>query len=199
MVIEMKSFKLLLCVAVLFCLAAQVYAQAGQSPASNTFSDPAINEMKQYLDSSKKSDLSEKGKPPANSPLAKVGAGQIEPQNYFLKADLFMNGIAANNSYMIAVPEFVNVSRANPGWTILDIRAGAEYSAGHIENAMNIPISDLVTLMNMIPAGNKIAVYGDSDADAAFGVMALRVFGDRAAYILQGGLPAWQAAGMPVV
>lgn len=195
----MKSFKLLLCVAVLFCLAAQVYAQAGQSPASNTFSDPAINEMKQYLDSSKKSDLSEKGKPPVNSPLAKVGVGQVEPQNYFLKADLFMNGIAANNSYIIAVPEFINVSRANPGWTILDIRPGTEYSAGHIENAMNIPISDLVTLMNMIPAGNKIAVYGDSDSDAAFGVMALRVFGDRAAYILQGGLPAWQTAGMSVV
>lgn len=195
----MKFCKLLLCTAVLFCLAAQVYAQDEQSPAANTYSDPAVKEIKQYLDGPTLPDQSEKGKPPAGSPLAEPAAGQAASQNYLVKADLFLDGITANSLYVITVPDFINNSRADPKWTILDIRPSEKYNAGHIENAMNIPAADLVLMMNMIPAGNKIVVYSDYDINAAFGVMTLRVFGDRNAWILQGGVPAWQAAGMPVV
>ncbi|HSD57202.1 MAG TPA: rhodanese-like domain-containing protein [Methanotrichaceae archaeon] len=197
----MKFCKLLLCTAVLFCLAAQVYAQAEESPAANTYSDPAVKEIKQYLDGPTLPDQTEKGKPPARSPLAEpvAGQGQAASQNYLVKADLFLDGITTNNLYMITVPDFINNSRADPRWTILDIRPSERYAAGHIENAVNIPFADLVLMMNMIPAGNKIVVYSDYDTNAAFGVMTLRVFGDRNAWILQGGVPAWQAAGMPVV
>ncbi len=197
-VVDLKFYKLVLCMAVLFSLAAQVYAQAGQSPASNTYSDPAVNEIEQFLDD-KKADLSQKGKPPAGSPLAEPTAGKAEPQNYLVKADLFMDGLKANGLYVMTIPEFINSSRSDPSWTILDIRASESYAAGHIENAMNIPVGDLVLMMNMIPVGNKIAVYSDYDTNAAFGVMTLRVFGDRYAWILQGGIQAWQAAGMTVV
>ncbi len=195
----MKFSKLLLCTAVLFCLAAQVYAQDEQSPAANTYSDPAVKEIKQYLDGPTLPDQSEKGKPPAGSTLAEPAAGQAASQNYLVKADLFLDGITTNNLYAMTVNDFINNSRADSKWTILDIRTSEKYNAGHIENAMSIPLSDLVLMMNMIPAGNKIVVYSDYDTNAAFGVMTLRVFGDRNAWILQGGMPAWQAAWMPMV
>ncbi len=195
----MKFSKLLLCTAVLFCLAAQVYAQDEQSPAANTYSDPAVKEIKQYLDGPTLPDQSEKGKPPAGSSLAEPAAGQAASQNYLVKADLFLDGITTNNLYAMTVQDFINNSRMDSKWTILDIRTSEKYNAGHIENAMSIPLSELVLMMNMIPAGNKIVVYSDSDTNAAFGVMTLRVFGDRNAWILQGGMPAWQVAGMPVV
>ncbi len=197
-VVDLKLYKLAFCTAVLFSLAALAYAQAGQSPAANTYSDPAVNEITQYL-KDKNSDVSQKGKPPAGSPLAEPQAGKAAPQNYLAKADIFMDGIKANNNYTMTVPEFINISSSNPMWTILDIRSSEDYNGGHIENAMNIPFGDLVQMMNMIPAGNRIAVYSDSDTNAAFGVMTLRVFGDRDAWILQGGVSAWQAAGMTVV
>jgi 3-mercaptopyruvate sulfurtransferase SseA len=200
-VVEMKFRKLLLCTAVLFCLAAQVYAQDEQSPAANTYSDPAVKEIKQYLDGPVLPYQSEKGKPPAGSSLAApvAGQGQAASQNYLVKADLFLDGITTNNLYSMTVNDFINNSRADSRWTILDIRPSEAYAAGHIENAMNIPSADLVLMMSMIPAGNKIVVYSDNDINAAFGVMTLRVFGDRDAWILQGGMPAWQAAGMSVV
>jgi rhodanese-related sulfurtransferase len=202
MVIEMKLWKLLLCAAVLFSLAAQVHAQDDESPASNTYTDSATKEIKQFLDGPKSSSLSQKGKPPAGSSLAKTEIGQTQtttPQNYLVKADLFLDGIAANNLYSMAVPEFLEMQKTDPNWIIVDIRPADRYATGHIENAMNIPSSDLLLMMSMIPAGKKVAVYGDYDTDAAFGVMALRVFGDRDAWIMQGGLPAWQSAGMAVV
>ncbi|MDD1749593.1 MAG: rhodanese-like domain-containing protein [Methanothrix sp.] len=201
-VVEMKFCKLLLCTAVLFCMIAQVCAQGEQSPASNTYSDPATNEIKQFIEGPQNTDLSQKGKPPAESSLAKMEIGKTQtttPQNYLVKADLFLDGITAFNLYAITVPDFINNSHADPKWTILDIRPSERYAAEHIENAMNIPFADLVLMMNMIPAGNKIAVYSDYDTNAAFGVMTLRVFGDRDAWILQGGVPAWQSAGMTVV
>lgn len=197
-VVDLKFYRLVICTAVLFSLTALAYAQAGQSPASNTYSDPAINEIEHYLDD-KKLDISQKGKPPAGSLLAEPATGKAEPQNYLVKADLFMDGLKANGLYAMTVPEFINTSRSDPNWTILDIRASESYAAGHIENAMNIPSGDLVLMMNMIPPGNKIAVYSDYDTSAAFGVMTLRVFGDRNAWILQGGVQAWQAAGMAAV
>lgn len=197
-VVDLKLYKLAFCAAVLISLAALAYAQAGQSPAANTYSDPAINEVTQYLND-KNSDVSQKGKPPAGSPLAESEAGRAAPQNYLAKADIFMDGLKANNNYTVTVPEFINVSPSNPSWTILDIRSSDKYNSGHIENAMNIPFGDLVPMMSMIPAGNRIAVYSDYDTNAAFGVMTLRVFGDRDAWILQGGIQAWQAAGMTVV
>ncbi len=195
----MKFSKLLLCTAVLFCLADQVYAQDEQSPAANTYSDPAVKEIKQYLDGPTLPDQSEKGKPPAGSSLAEPVAGQAASQNYLVKADLFLDGITTNNLYAMTVNDFINNSRADSKWTILDIRTSEKYNTGHIENAMSIPFSDLVLMMNMIPAGNKIVVYSDNDTNSAFGVMTLRVFGGRNAWILQGGVPAWQAAGMSVV
>ncbi len=197
----MKHCRLLLCMAVLFSLALHACAQSGQSPASNTYADPATNEIKQFLDEPSSSDISQKGKPPAGSSLARTEIGQAKStsQNYPVSADLFLDGAAANSLYMVTVPEFLEMQKADPNWVILDIRPADEYAAGHIENAISMPASDLVLMMSMIPAGKKVAVYGDDDIAAAFGVMTLQVFGGRDAWILQGGVPEWQSAGMIVV
>ena len=60
---------------------------------------------------------------------------------------------------------------------------------------MSIPLADLVRRMDTIPGSRKVAVHCCSDIDAAFGVMTLQVFADRDAWVLQGGLGAWDKAG----
>ena len=69
-----------------------------------------------------------------------------------------------------------------------------------VQNAINVPIHNLVSLMgSTIPVEKKIAVYGTTNTDPAFGAMALNIFGDREAYVLLDGIQAWQQSGMPIV
>ena len=53
--------------------------------------------------------------------------------------------------------------------------------------------------MGMIPAGQKLAAYCATDTNSDFAVQMLRVYGGREAFVLSGGIAAWQEAGMPVV
>ncbi len=124
---------------------------------------------------------------------------QTQSSNYMVKVDSFLKGASTNNFYVITVSDFINKAKIDPSWVIVDIRATDLYAQGHVQNALSIPTADLISKMGIIPAGKKVAVYGDSDIDAAFAVETLRVFGDFDAYLLQGGLIALQSAGMPLI
>lgn len=63
---------------------------------------------------------------------------------YLMKADLFLKGALSNRSYMITIPEFLNISANDSSWVILDIREPGEYLDGHIKGAMNIPSTELI-------------------------------------------------------
>ena len=113
------------------------------------------------------------------------------------KTNDFLKEAINNSGYMMTVTEFINKNKTEAsGWTIVDVRPKEVYAIGHIPAAISIPLADLVGEMKTIPDGRKIAVYCCSDIDAAFGVMTLRVFADREAWVLQGGLTAWDNAGM---
>jgi rhodanese-related sulfurtransferase len=116
-----------------------------------------------------------------------------------VKTDSFLKEAMNNGYYVLSVPEFVNRSVADKNWAIVDVRPAQLYATGHIPGAINIPLSDLISQMGMIPAGQKVAVYCAIDTNAAFAVQTLRVYGDRDASVLLGGVVAWQAAGMSVV
>ena len=79
---------------------------------------------------------------------------------------------------------------------ILDVRSPMEYQQGHIPGSVNIPLSNIISQIGTIAAGQKIAVYGIMDTNAAFAVEVLRIFGGREAYVLKGGAAAWQEAGL---
>ncbi len=194
----MRYSKILLCVILLLCLIVQAYAQPQPDSPNIVYTDPAIREMQQSLEGYK-TDLSMKGKPPASSPLSSNQTVQSPFPNYMAKANDFLNGAAASNYYAVAVPDFINRTRIDMDWVIVDIRPANAYAQGHIENAINVPAPNLISMMGTtIPAGKKVAVYGTTNTDAAFGVMALSIFGNREAYVLLDGVSAWQQAGMMV-
>jgi rhodanese-related sulfurtransferase len=128
-----------------------------------------------------------------------ITSGLGQSSDYMVKTDSFLKEAMKNGYYVLSVPEFVNRSVADKNWVIVDVRPAQLYATGHILGAINIPLSDLVSQMGMIPAGQKVAVYCELDTNAAFAVQTLRVYGDRDASVLLGGVVAWQAAGMPVV
>jgi rhodanese-related sulfurtransferase len=113
-------------------------------------------------------------------------------------ADLFLKGVLNNGSFTLSVPNFLGISNMESDWAIVDVSPAELYAQGHIPNAISIPLADFVVGMGAIPAGKKAAVYSNSDINSAFAVEALRVFANRDAWILQGGIPAWEAAGQTI-
>jgi rhodanese-related sulfurtransferase len=197
----------------LACLMVQACAQ-GDSPSGNTYVDPSIEEMKKQIIEEKKADNKVyKGQPWATSslndsskkiapataiiPVQISSSASTQSSNNLAAADLFLKGVLNNGSFALSVPNFLGISNMEP-WVIVDVSPAELYAQGHIPNAMSIPLADFIANMGSIPAGKKAAVYSNSDINSAFAVEALRVFANRDAWILQGGIPAWEAAGQTI-
>jgi rhodanese-related sulfurtransferase len=82
---------------------------------------------------------------------------------------------------------------------VLDIREPAEFAAGHLPNAKNIPMGDLEKRMGELPAAKPVLVCCASGARSGRAIGALRKAGREEVFNLQGGLEAWRQAGLPVV
>ena len=83
---------------------------------------------------------------------------------------------------------------------VLDVRDPGEYGAGHVLGAKNMPLSRL----DQEPAElakrkeKPLIVYDDAGERSSKAVAALRKQGFTRVVNLNGGLKAWQQAGLPV-
>jgi rhodanese-related sulfurtransferase/DNA-binding transcriptional ArsR family regulator len=82
---------------------------------------------------------------------------------------------------------------------VLDVRPAAEYAAGHIPGAVNVPHDQLAARLAEFPAGADIVAYcrGPYCVYAPDAVRLLREHG-FSARVLAGGLPDWRLDGLPV-
>lgn len=82
---------------------------------------------------------------------------------------------------------------------VLDVRPAAEYASGHIPGAVNVPHDQLAARLAEFPAGADIVAYcrGRYCVFAPDAVRLLRSNG-FSARPLEGGLPDWRLAGLPV-
>jgi rhodanese-related sulfurtransferase/DNA-binding MarR family transcriptional regulator len=82
---------------------------------------------------------------------------------------------------------------------VLDVRPQAEYAAGHIRGAINLPHDRLAASLAGLPSGADIVAYcrGRYCVFAPDAVRLLRAHG-YAAWPLDGGMPEWRRAGLPV-
>ena len=78
-------------------------------------------------------------------------------------------------------------------FALIDVRAAVDYEKGHIGEAQNIPIAELVTTDTLagLPAG-KIVVYSNGSENGAKAATLLRVAG-LDAHVVTGGYNAWHA------
>lgn len=82
---------------------------------------------------------------------------------------------------------------------VLDVRARAEYEAGHIRGAVSIPVAELRSRLEHIPQGSDVVAYcrGPFCVYADDAVRLLRRSG-RSAMRLEDGFPEWAADHLPV-
>jgi len=207
----MRSSNLLIGLMALACLLVQACA-LGQTPELD---QNKVDQMNQQILGEKKIETnSYKGQPWATSSLndsnkkttslgsisaVPVTAGLGQSSDYMVRTDSFLKEATNNGFYLLSVAQFLNITSVDKNWAIVDVRPAQLYAGGHIPQALNIPLENLISQMGMIPAGKKVAVYCALDTNAAFAVQTLRVYGDRDAFVLPGGIVAWQATGMPLV
>lgn len=83
--------------------------------------------------------------------------------------------------------------------TLLDVRPSDEFADGHVSGALNIPLADLMARIAEIPPGVEIVAYCRGPwCVLAFEAVALLRETGRDAHRLNGGLPEWRRAGLPV-
>ena len=84
--------------------------------------------------------------------------------------------------------------------TIVDVRTPQEFAIGHLRDAKNIPLADLSARIGELEKSKARALVvvcqSGTRADKAARQLAAAGFNDVVS--LDGGLTAWQAAGLPV-
>jgi rhodanese-related sulfurtransferase/DNA-binding transcriptional ArsR family regulator len=82
---------------------------------------------------------------------------------------------------------------------LLDVRPAEEYIAGHLPNALSMPVTELEARLSELPQDKEIVAYcrGPYCVFADEAVALLRSNG-YSAHRLEQGLPDWRALGLPV-
>ncbi|TFH87990.1 ArsR family transcriptional regulator [Billgrantia azerbaijanica] len=83
---------------------------------------------------------------------------------------------------------------------LLDVRPADEYEAGHLPEAINIPLEQLEAMLDSLPRDKEIVAYcrGPYCALSHEAVQRLRQLGYRVRRFEE-GYPEWKAAGLPVM
>lgn len=83
--------------------------------------------------------------------------------------------------------------------TFVDVREADEFEAGHIGNAFNITYDQVASIVEQLPKDQPIVLYCIHSAHRApVAAATLRRRGVTQVYVLEGGLVAWQEAGLPL-
>jgi len=83
--------------------------------------------------------------------------------------------------------------------TVLDVRPAEEYAAGHLPGAINIPLAELEKrLQEFQPSKQVVAYCRGPHCVLAFDAVARLRKNGISAKRLDGGLPEWRLAGLPV-
>jgi rhodanese-related sulfurtransferase/glyoxylase-like metal-dependent hydrolase (beta-lactamase superfamily II) len=82
---------------------------------------------------------------------------------------------------------------------VVDIRAPKEWQASHIEGSINIPLNHLVERMQEAPVNRPVLVYCAGGYRSSIAAGLLQQHGRTDLTELNGGIAAWEAAGLPVI
>lgn len=84
---------------------------------------------------------------------------------------------------------------------ILDVRSEAEFAAGHVPGAVNVPFNHVGARLAQVPGGadEELYVYCGHGPRAYMAASALRQGGRSRLIYVHGHFAAWRRAGLPVV
>lgn len=100
----------------------------------------------------------------------------------------------------VGVPEFAEVI-TDPSVTIVDVRTPQEFSEGHIDGAVNIPVElpDFMDRVSELDTEGTYAVYCRSGNRSQPAVQGMASAGINGIYELESGTNGWTSEGQPLV
>ncbi len=94
--------------------------------------------------------------------------------------------------------QFAEFRASNPEAILLDVRSTEEYASGFIKGAINIPHTELETILATLKKEDKIIMYCRSGRRAGIVAEQLAKEGYSSLYHLDGDIKGWVAAGKPL-
>jgi len=85
----------------------------------------------------------------------------------------------------------------NSSAAMLDVREPSEWHAGHVPEALHVPLGELESNLGRLPRDQRLVVICRSGHRSAKATALLSRFGFDAVN-LSGGIQAWASAGLPV-
>ena len=81
---------------------------------------------------------------------------------------------------------------------VLDVRTPEEFASGHVPGAVNIPYDQVASRVAEIPKDKEVVLYCRSGRRAGLAAAELEKAGYEDLQLMQGDMPAWEKAGLPV-
>ena len=134
------------------------------------------------------------------SVLEAVGALQRVAEDNLAEVDKVVRGYFRERDSLEPVSREELQARMQEGSvTVFDVRPPDEYALGHLPRAINVPLEALESVVNASTPYQDVVAYcrGPYCVMAFEAVAKLRQRGLRA-HRLEGGMPEWIAAGLPV-
>ncbi|WP_292937293.1 rhodanese-like domain-containing protein [Noviherbaspirillum sp.] len=97
---------------------------------------------------------------------------------------------------LLQATQLINQGKA----VIVDVREPAEFGAGHLRDAKNIPLKELSNRIGELDKfkSKSVIVVCQSGTRSAKAVAELKKAGFAEAFSLDGGVAGWQAQGLPI-
>ena len=88
--------------------------------------------------------------------------------------------------------------KKDPSLLVIDVRSAEEYAAGHVPGAVNIPHDQVASRLAEIPKDKDVVLYCRSGRRSGLAAETLEANGYKDLQLLQGDMPGWEKAGLPV-
>jgi rhodanese-related sulfurtransferase len=131
-------------------------------------------------------------------PAAEAGTAPAVDEIRLRDLDAFLSGLP--DGFLTVKAADLNTELAEAAPIVVDLRPVEDFAGGHIEGAINIPITELFTKLDQLPdKAAPVVLVCASGHRGGIGLIALKMIGYTDVRNLGGGMGAWTAAELPVV
>ena len=113
---------------------------------------------------------------------------------------LFFPKVLSRDNKVLGSKEVTLLINREPAM-LVDVRSEADFRAGHITNAINIPLDQIEVQINKITSNSKknIIVYCQKGVRSTQAFRLLNKLGLPKLYTIEGGLDAWLKNNLPII
>ncbi|MCC5896697.1 MAG: rhodanese-like domain-containing protein [Phormidium sp. GEM2.Bin31] len=133
----------------------------------------------------------------AIAPPAALASHTADSVEVFEAIDEFLTSIPADYHKVGDTQALKEVMTQNNA-LVIDVREPSEYAAGHIPQAINIPLRSISENLNEIPKNRPVVLYCSSGYRTAMALTSLQLLGYDNVQSFPPSLAGWQAAGEPI-